>query len=151
MVFWWNALLPGEDGQRGLGFSQERPRWRFGEATRVHRNDSAERHRLLIAPRWAAQFVLTTGGVTSFNRAQTRSSTGVSPKLEMLSNAVAVPETEHVYSLDFTAGWLGFFFVAGGRLSVLVGGRLGTRLASYFEPAETWITVIRTLVGKNFS
>jgi hypothetical protein len=28
---------------------------------------------------------------------------------------------------------------------------LGTRAGSYFAPAETWIMVIRTRVGKNFS
>lgn len=27
----------------------------------------------------------------------------------------------------------------------------GTFFGSYFAPAETWITVMRTLVGKNFS
>jgi hypothetical protein len=30
-------------------------------------------------------------------------------------------------------------------------GRLGTSFGSYLEPAETWIIVIRILVGKNFS
>ena len=31
------------------------------------------------------------------------------------------------------------------------GGRFGTSLGSYFAPAETWMRVMRTLVGKNFS
>ena len=30
-------------------------------------------------------------------------------------------------------------------------GRLGTRLGSYVEPADTWTMVMRTFVGKNFS
>ena len=29
--------------------------------------------------------------------------------------------------------------------------RFGTSLGSYFAPAETWMRVMRTLVGKNFS
>ena len=64
---------------------------------------------------------------------------------------VSVPQTEHVDFSDFAAGWLSFSLFVGGTLSVLAGGRLGTSLESYFDPADTWITVMRTLVGKNFS
>src|ERR1700677_168413 len=34
---------------------------------------------------------------------------------------------------------------------LLAAGRFGTRLGSYFAPADTWTIVMRTLVGKNFS
>ena len=49
------------------------------------------------------------------------------------------------YFSDFAAGWLGFSLFAGGTLSALAGGRLGTSLGSYFEPAETWISFLRYL------
>ncbi len=68
----------------------------------------------------------------------------------MLAENVSVPQSTFTF-LDFTAGWLGFSLFAGGTLSVLAGERLGTSVESYFKPAETWITVMRTLVGKNFS
>src|SRR5204862_346762 len=55
-----------------------------------------------------------------------------------LSVVVAEP------SCDFSPA---FSFLADRFLS----GRLGTRLGSYFAPAETWIMVMRILVGKNFS
>jgi len=31
------------------------------------------------------------------------------------------------------------------------GGRFGTSVGSYFAPADTWMRVMRTFVGKNFS
>src|SRR5205823_13050469 len=72
---------------------------------------------------------------------------GVPPWRAPMNPAPDDPATKTLY--DFVEKALPEcpdYFPAG-----LSWGMLGTRAGSYFAPAETWIIVIRTRVGKNFS